>query len=207
MEEMTGFQYWKDIFDIYLYRYIDEPDFMMNEIMRNKKKIVIIVVSIILVLALITAGAIVLYTKVFKFNNPEKIKRFDEPTVYVGTAEGKLGDTVKIPVYISKNPGFMAFLFDIEYDEQSLEYVSYTAGDMLNDFNLNHIGNGKIKMMDLENSDIDKDGKLVELKFKIIKDNVSKAEIEVDISDDSFCNFDEKFLDIDDEDGFVKINK
>lgn len=37
MEEMTGFQYWKDIFDIYLYRYIDEPDFMMNEIMRNKK--------------------------------------------------------------------------------------------------------------------------------------------------------------------------
>lgn len=37
MEEMTGFQYWKDIFDIYLYRYIDEPDLMMNEIMRNKK--------------------------------------------------------------------------------------------------------------------------------------------------------------------------
>ena len=36
MEEMTGFQYWEDMFKIYAYRYIDEPDRMKNEVMVNK---------------------------------------------------------------------------------------------------------------------------------------------------------------------------
>lgn len=36
MEEMTGFKYWKDIFRIYRYQYIDEPERMKNEIMNNK---------------------------------------------------------------------------------------------------------------------------------------------------------------------------
>lgn len=36
MEEMTGFRYWEDMFKIYAYRYIDEPDLMKSEIMESK---------------------------------------------------------------------------------------------------------------------------------------------------------------------------
>ncbi|WP_281671948.1 hypothetical protein [[Clostridium] scindens] len=36
MAEMTGFQYWEDIFKIYAYQYIDEPELMKNEIMDSK---------------------------------------------------------------------------------------------------------------------------------------------------------------------------
>ena len=36
MEEMTGFQYWEDMFKIYAYHYIDEPDRMKNEVMVSK---------------------------------------------------------------------------------------------------------------------------------------------------------------------------
>ena len=36
MEEMTGFHYWEDMFKIYAYQYIDEPERMKNEIMDSK---------------------------------------------------------------------------------------------------------------------------------------------------------------------------
>lgn len=36
MQELTDFQYWEDIFKIYSYRYIDEPDRMRKEIMNSK---------------------------------------------------------------------------------------------------------------------------------------------------------------------------
>lgn len=36
MQEMTNFKYWEDVFKIYSYRYIDEPDRMRKEIMYNK---------------------------------------------------------------------------------------------------------------------------------------------------------------------------
>ncbi len=36
MQDMTNFKYWKDMFKIYSYKYIDEPDRMRKEIMDNK---------------------------------------------------------------------------------------------------------------------------------------------------------------------------
>ena len=36
MQNMTDFPYWEDIFKIYAYQYMDEPDRMRNEIMESK---------------------------------------------------------------------------------------------------------------------------------------------------------------------------
>lgn len=47
----------------------------------------------------------------------------------VGTAEGKAGDTVEIPVTIDKNKDIETINFGFDFDATKLELVSYKAGD------------------------------------------------------------------------------
>jgi hypothetical protein len=97
--------------------------------------------------------------------------------VEIGTVSGNPGDTVVVPVNISKisSKGVSAADMTIEYDASVLEYVSGEAGDIVTDpstnFGINKQSDGIIKVLFLDytmdSGYISKDGVFVNLTFKI----------------------------------------
>ena len=96
---------------------------------------------------------------------------------------GKIGDTVAVDISIQNNPGFAKMSFDLEYDDSTLELVSYNLG----------IGNAvctisdkagctnKLNFRYLSNENVLGDGALVTLTFRI-KPNAQKDTAEVSVS-------------------------
>ena len=50
------------------------------------------------------------------------------PRIIISSASAKPGETVTVNISISNNPGIMAMAFSVTYDQNNLEYVSYTKG-------------------------------------------------------------------------------
>lgn len=61
----------------------------------------------------------------------------------------------------------MGFLIDFEYDANALEYLSTDKGELLTDCTAAEAGSGKIKLVSVEDKDVEKDGVLAYLNFKI----------------------------------------
>ncbi|MDR0918222.1 MAG: hypothetical protein LBM93_03080 [Oscillospiraceae bacterium] len=55
----------------------------------------------------------------------------ETPTIMVGTAEGKPGDTISIPISISGNTGIIAFYCGIDYDNTQIKLTKVTNGSVL----------------------------------------------------------------------------
>lgn len=161
-----------------------------------KKKIVIIIVAVVLALALLITGAILLLKSLFN----------SDMVITVGDTTASVGDTVKIPVKISGNKGFMAMLIDFEYDTEVLKYKSYQKGDFLTDYELSD-NNGNLKFMNLESNDVDDNGVLLYLEFEVISDKASSTEIKLNIGENSICNYNEEIIEAKSENGTVKISK
>ncbi|AEV69809.1 cohesin domain-containing protein [Acetivibrio clariflavus] len=98
-------------------------------------------------------------------------------TVAVGKVEGKAGETVTVPVTLTKVPanGITSADFAITYDSSVLEYVSYEAGSIVKNpsvnLALNKEKDGLLKVLFLDetliNEYIAEDGIMINLKFKI----------------------------------------
>ena len=98
-------------------------------------------------------------------------------TVAVGKVEGKAGETVTVPVTLTKVPanGITSADFAITYDSSVLEYVSYEAGSIVKNpsvnLALNKEKDGLLKVLFLDETLISEyiaeDGIMLNLKFKI----------------------------------------
>lgn len=153
----------------------------------NKKKIIIIIVSIIAAIAVL-AGLTVFLLKVFKAD-----PKPTSTTVTVGEVSGSVGDTVTVPVKITGNPGIMGLFLEFNYDKEKLEYVNYEKGELLSDCEIAD-NNGTLKMVSVEDNDFDKDGTLINLKFKV-KDGASgESKIELKLEENSICNYNEESI-------------
>ncbi|MBQ4546680.1 MAG: InlB B-repeat-containing protein [Oscillospiraceae bacterium] len=53
----------------------------------------------------------------------------DAPTIIIGEASGKPGETVEVPVVLKNNPGIASIKLSIDYDSDVLEVVSATISD------------------------------------------------------------------------------
>lgn len=180
--------------------------------MENKKKIIIISAVAVAVVATII-GVTVLLVSLYAANDKEPATSTDvvvsddyaeqdgDAQLSVGSAEGKKGDIVKIPVKISNNPGFMASLMNFKYDTSTLKYIGYEKGDFLKDYEFVD-KNGVLKFLGCEDSDINKNGLLFNLKFEILKDS-AKAEIKLEIED--MINYDEKSIKTAVENGNITV--
>jgi hypothetical protein len=56
---------------------------------------------------------------------------FGPPVLQVGNAEGKAGETVRVPISIERNPGITGMLFAVSYDETALRLVGYENTGLL----------------------------------------------------------------------------
>jgi hypothetical protein len=123
---------------------------------------------------------------------------------YIENTTASLGDAVKVPVKISKNPGFMAFIINFEYDTAVLKYKGYKSGNLLTNYEIED-NNGNIKFMNIENSDVKKDGTIVFLEFEVISKETKQSEIKIVVPEESIANHNEEYVNIGAQNGYVKI--
>jgi len=53
-------------------------------------------------------------------------------TINVGNASGKIGDIIDIPISIENNPGLIAMLFEIYFNDTALKFVGFEDKNILN---------------------------------------------------------------------------
>ncbi len=127
-------------------------------------------------------------------------------TISVGSAEGSTGDTVKLPVKVSGNPGIMALLIDFKFDAEQLQYIGFEKGKIFSDYETSD-DKGIVRLMCIENEDVKGDGEIINLEFKIIGEKKGETEVSVVLEDNSICNYDEELILAKGENGTVKIKK
>lgn len=88
------------------------------------KKLFAICLSVVLVLSLGTAVC-----ADNQYNDVEVDWTGVMGTVSVGSATGRTGQTVTVPVSITKNPGIVSLKVAVQYDTTQLELVGVEAGD------------------------------------------------------------------------------
>ncbi|MBR7132577.1 MAG: hypothetical protein IKD04_03510 [Clostridia bacterium] len=162
------------------------------------KKVVIIVAAVVLAVALVITGTVLILESSFGGSAS------GDPTITVGTVSGSKGDTVKVPVEISSNPGIMAFLLEFNYDKEALEYTGYKEGDFLTGYDVNAT-EGTVKFLNLEDNDVAKNGVLIYLEFKILDGAAAKNDIKLVIGENSICNYNEEVIEVTAKDGSVKV--
>lgn len=183
-----------------------------------KKKIVIIIAAVVLVLALLVTGVVLFLKGSFSKNNkdnnssiesgsvsePVSLEPSGEVNFSIGSVEGKVGDTVSVPVEITNNPGFVASLLKFKYDTKSLKYKGYDKGDFLSSYEISD-NKGTIYFLAEENADVKDNGVVINLKFEVLKD-AKTSDIEL-ISDDEtmLVNWDEQFYTVSGTNGKVTI--
>ena len=115
-------------------------------------------------------------------DNPEPIP--NNCTIEVGSASGRVGDTVEIPIQIKNNPGIEAVQLELTYSS-NLTLVKYLRGDGLPNLTRN-MPSGAYSvypyvMMFMGDENDYSDGTLATLTFKI-NDNTPKGEYQVNVN-------------------------
>lgn len=169
----------------------------------NKKKLIIIIVSAVLVTALVITGVILLLKNAFK-SNGSKSSDAGEAVITVSDVEAEKGTKIRVPVKISGNPGFMACMLELDYDSSSLKYVTYYKGDFLTDYTFED-NDGVLKFIGVEDADVTKDGTLFELEFEVLKDAKDSEISPVDGDNTALCNFDEEKLSVKTSGGKITV--
>lgn len=141
-------------------------------------------------------------------NTGDVQKEYTEPTLVLGKASAKPGETVCITLTIKNNPGFAAAILDVEYDENVLvlEKINfakdYEDGGEEANLNKNPV---RIVWSSLENNT--KDSEMAILEFKVNDDAKSDTVTDIRLSYDkgNICNLDENDVLFDVIDGSVNI--
>ena len=118
----------------------------------------------------------------------------DENTIGVvaSKVEATAGGYITVPVKLTSNPGFVAMLFNVEYDPAVLEFTTCDDGDIITGAQLNTENKGTIAVLwdDANNADMAKTGTLLNLKFKVIGKAGANSEIKLSVpKDGGFVSF------------------
>ncbi len=115
----------------------------------------------------------------------------------IGSAAGKVGETVSVPISIKDNPGIISLVAKISYDSTSLKLISATKdADFWESATMTPGGDKsaqpyRIIWYDgLAKSDFKEDGTLAVLSFEILKADSHKIELSISNGDTFNSNFD-----------------
>ena len=165
---------------------------------KKTKKIVIIIVSVILAVALIAMG-IAFLVKYIKNNVGDTAIKFESQTALAG-------DTVKVPITISKNHGLFAGQIKIAYNPNTLSFVSCANGDVFDECEANaNAGVLPILVTQsfLENTKLT--GTVATVNFEI-KEGAEKGVSDLIFDDTTdFCDKDSEFIDVKSENGKITV--
>ena len=134
---------------------------------------------------------VILLLSVFVFSASAENTKTDG-TINIATIQAAVGDTVIVPVTITENPGIMAITINFTYDSSTLEYVSYSKGNIFSDYGVKAFPEeNRIRFVNCESGDKKKDGTFLSFEFKV-KDTAKMglSEIGISYSKGDFCNYD-----------------
>ena len=119
-----------------------------------------------------------------------------EPTIAVGSVEGKPGDTVSVPITISSNPGIVALRIFVEYNSDVLRLTEATDGTIFlegkNTFNDDLSANPytMLWMDSTSQTDYTTNGTLITLTFEILDAAAGSHPVKLTYDSDSTFNKD-----------------
>lgn len=121
------------------------------------------------------------------------------PKISLSNVTAASGETVKIDINITDNPGIMAMTFSITYDSNNFEHISDTNGFISSSYTIkNHPDKGHLIFVNVESKDIATNGVILSLEFKV-KDNAAPGKHTITLANqdrekygknlhNSFCN-------------------
>ena len=130
------------------------------------------------------------FTSAFSISVSERSVVETDGNFTVGHLVGRLGDTVAIPISVSKNPGLAGFTHTITFDATDLEFISasavssYAEGQFV--VNDEKIADGEVTILWVGPTDIVNDGDVYNLTFEILEeatDGISDITISYDDND------------------------
>lgn len=130
--------------------------------MNKRQKICFAIIASLVAVTLIVIGSIFI-VKAIKRNS-------GETTVYFENKTALAGDTVKIPICITKNHGvgFWGAQIVLNYDAEALTFESCANGDVFDECEVNpETGKVNIILNQTEIENVKQDGTLATLNFKI----------------------------------------
>ena len=125
-------------------------------------------------------------------------------TMTVAKVAAKKGATVKVPVNVSSNKGFMGCFFKFKYNTSDLKYVGYSKTSLLTDYQVQE-SNGTIKFMTVENKNVTKNGALIYLEFELIGNSGTESPITLTIDKTGIANKQEQYVPVKTVNGSVAI--
>lgn len=114
----------------------------------------------------------------------------NEGIITVDTVEGITGDSVLVPISIEENPGIMATSISVTYDSSVLTYEKGFLGSILvGVMVVDHPTRNLIRVVSLGYWDIDTNGPIITLQFKIADDaEMGHYPISISYSSGDFCD-------------------
>lgn len=113
-----------------------------------------------------------------------------DPTIRISSEEAEPGDTITVEVSLENNPGIMAFVLGLEYDETRLEEVKFSHSGLQGLWamseNVVWVGSG----------DDTYEGVFLKLKFRVLEDApAGEATVNITYTEGGICNYDEESVD------------
>lgn len=129
----------------------------------------------------------------------------DDTSITVDDIETAPGKKITVPVMLNKNPGIAASVFEIQYNVDKLEYVGYKEGEVFENYYFKELDES-LAFSNIENGDTTKTGVMFYLEFKVKDDAVlGDTEIKLNVTDESFMNFNEEFIKVSGGNAIVSI--
>ena len=121
------------------------------------------------------------------------------PKLTVSTENARVGNEVTLNVSTANNPGIMAMILGIDYDNSALEFIGPEDAGFKG---WKYAGN----LVWLGSDDDSYDGTIVKLRFKVLDSAENGlSEVKVTFGDGDICNYDEEIIDFAVQGGGVNI--
>ena len=158
------------------------------------KKLVLIITSVVVAVAIICCGALLI------------IKNVGNTVLSLNSKTALAGDTVELTLSIDKNHGIWGGPIVINYDAESISFVSCANGGVFDECEVNS-NEGEVVLLvtqsDFENTKAN--GVVATLNFKV-KVSAEKGDFDISFNGESnLCNIDEEIVEINYNNGKIKV--
>ena len=158
--------------------------------MSKKKKKILTITS-----AIVTIGI-----AIFLLMNRTNLVDDGLPAIFVSETTASAGGEVSVNISVRNNPGLAGFILEVDYDEQMLTPIELVRGEVIQQglFDSNLTAKERtdsIKVVWFDVSDIDEDGELYSIKFKVAGDGTGRTPITIASEGGNISNQELEFVD------------
>ncbi len=172
----------------------------------NKKLIISISAAVLAVVLIIVGVVIVKKNNEFNVENIDDLKPVKRGIVYFENQTAAQGDTVRIPIKIKRNPGIWGGQITVDFDDNALEFVSCSNGEVFDECEANGEETAVNLLVTQKNIKNSKENDVIAyLTFKV-KDDALVKKHEITINErTNFCNIKGALVEPEYKVGIIKV--